>query len=98
MANFGNRSDAITILRNDVTNLLNAYRQLNTDLVAMVDFDYFNASLAAGTAPLVNADFVGSNSDYATAAAFYADMVAINDLQGVLVAARRKALSRLSAR
>lgn len=98
MANFGNRSDAITVIRSDIATLIAAYRQLITDLAAARDFDYFDTGVAAGTAPFVNGDFVGTNADYTTAAAFYADMVAVDGVTTPLTPARRKALSRLSPR
>ena len=97
MANFANRSDAITVLRTDVAAFIAAYRQLITDISAARDFDYFDAGVAAGSAPFVNADFAGTNSDV-TASQFYADFSSVDNIAQLFTATRRKALSRLSAR
>lgn len=98
MANFGNRSDAITILRSDISTFIGAYRTLDSDIVIARDFDYFDAGLAAGIAPFVTADFAGTNADYATAAAFYTDLVQLAAITALFTGTRRKALSRLSPR
>lgn len=97
MANFGNRSDAISVLRDDVRAFITAYRQLIMDVSAARDFDYFDANVAAGVAPFVNADFVGTNTDY-TAAQFYTDIALVDNITTLFTATRRKALSRLSPR
>lgn len=98
MANFGNRSDAITIIRADISVFLNSYRTLDSDIVIARDFDYFDAALAAGTAPFVTADFVGANADITTAAAFYTDLIQLAAITALFTGTRRKALSRLSPR
>lgn len=98
MANFGNRSDAITIIRADISAFLGSYRTLDSDIVIARDFDYFDAGLAAGIAPFVTADFTGTNADIATAAAFYTDLVQLAAITALFTSTRRKALSRLSPR
>jgi hypothetical protein len=98
MANFASRSDAISVLRADVAAFLAAYRLLRQDADALTDFDYVSATLTAGVAPLVTGDFVGTNADYATAAAFYADLIEVQSIISLFTGTRRKALSRLSPR
>lgn len=97
MANFANRSDAVTILRTDIAAFMAAYRQLKTDIDTEVDFTYLTSALAAGATPFVNADFAGTNADY-TATQFYADLVFLNDILTLFTGTRRQALSRLSPR
>lgn len=97
MANFANKSDAISVLRGDIAAFVTAYRQLAADIGSEVDFDYFTGTLTAGGAPLVDADFTGLNADY-TAANFRADLVSLNDILALFTGTRRKALSRLSPR
>jgi hypothetical protein len=98
MANFGNRSDAITIIRADISTFLGSYRTLDSDISIARDFDYFDTGLAAGIAPFVNGDFTGTNADILTASAFYTDLVQLAAITTLFTAARRKALSRLSPR
>lgn len=98
MANFANRSDAISVLRTDIGAFKAAYKQLASDIGEEVDFTYLTSTLTAGAASFVNGDFVGTNADYATAAAFYADLVLLQEILTLFTGTRRQALSRLSPR
>lgn len=98
MANFGNRSDAITVIRTDIASFIGAYRILKMDSDNAVDFTYLTSTYTAGAAPFVTGDFAGANSDIVTAAAFYADLVFLNDIVTLFTGTRRAALSRLSPR
>lgn len=98
MANFANPSDAISVIRADIGALMVAYRILQSDITTLQDFDRVTATLTPGIDPLVDADFVGENDDYATAAAFYTDLIAVKDILAGITGPRRKALSRLSPR
>jgi len=102
MANFGNRSDAITVIRTDIAAFIGAYRILKIDSDNAVDFGYITSTYTAGAAPFVTADFQvpagNANADIATAAALYADLVFLNDIVTLFTGTRRAALSRLSPR